>query len=234
MDRKSFLVIAALCLPSSAVHSAIITYGSYSHDTNTDIVVGDGLEWLQWDRTIGKSWLEASTLKNTIEGGGWEIASNAQIATLFNNFNFGFGVTFDSDENTTQSVSTGIQTDGLSSDPSESDVLFVNMFGHTMSNITSSMFPGSMFSGAWFGLDADNDLQINQAFVRDDYSHTGISRPGEVTMKSDSYSQVIGHYNYGVALVRDATSSVPEPSILVLMAIGLIGFGFTRRRRAQY
>jgi len=209
----------------------MITYGSYSHDTSTDIIVGGGLEWLQWDRTIGLSWLEANALKDTIEGGGWEIASNAQMATLLNNFNFGIGVTFDTDENTSQSVSTGIQTDGISSDPSESDVIFVNMFGHTQSESTSSMFQGSLFSGAWFGQDPDDDFLINQAFVWDDYSHTGISRTGEATMRNDWVDRGVGHYNYGVALVRPAAAStIPLPATAWLFLSGLLGVAGLKHR----
>lgn len=43
------LLILILLACSPTTFAAVITYGSYSHDTDTNIVTGDGLEWLRWD-----------------------------------------------------------------------------------------------------------------------------------------------------------------------------------------
>ncbi len=71
--------------------AAVITYGSYSLDTGTNIVTGDGLEWLQWDDTIGESIDSIQSVLNIIEGGNWTIAPTLRDAELF--YDFGFGLT---------------------------------------------------------------------------------------------------------------------------------------------
>lgn len=218
-------------LASSLANSAIITNanGTYSHDTNTDIVVGNGLQWLQWDRTIGMTWNDANAILDTIEGGGWAIATNVQMASLFNSFDF--GITFDSDENTRQEANTGFE---LGSEVGD-DLAFLNMFGDT-GLTTIDCFEcaegGFHVSAALFGQDIDGDGLINRAFVYDDYYEywTGYPVPGKASIDYDFQPKDYQIEYAGVALVRAA---VPEPSTIALMAIGLAGLSIARRRRQQ-
>lgn len=162
--RTLLLLLPIIATPS---YAAIITNGNYTHDDTTDIVVGDGLEWLQWDRTVGLSWNQADALRDTIEGGGWQIASNTQMASLFNNFSF--GLTFDTSEDTNQFVSTPIEL-GVEVG---TDITFISMFGDTFAAAGATFnFGEGGFSAASaiYGQDSDGDGYINTAVVFDDFA----------------------------------------------------------------
>lgn len=236
MDSFKFLpLVSLLCF--GQVNAAIISYGSYSHDDTTDIVVGDGLEWLQWDHddVLGRSWNEIRNNLDLIEGGGWSLATNSQMASLYNNFDFGFN--FDANSLETQLAITGIQTDGQSSDPWENDVSFINMFGDTKGETDPNIILGAMYTSALYGelLGPDGQPAIGMAVVfDDDYRVTSdIQIPGRAWLHHDQWinSSNANGPELGIALVRSI--SVPEPSILGLMAAGLVGLGITCRRRKQ-
>lgn len=220
------VVLAPLVVFTQTSSAAIITSSGYTHDDTTDIVVGGGLEWLQWDRTVGLSINDANALLDTIEGGGWAIASNQQMADLFNAFEF--GLVFDSDENTYQFTSTGIQA----GTESGTDLVFISMFGDTYAaaglsnNFGEGGFQASI---ALFGNDPDNDNLFNLAQVDDDYAYsTGTIKDGTVRLYDDRWQGDFSLPEYGVALVRPL-SAVPEPTLLMLFAAGLLGVGIVRR-----
>jgi hypothetical protein len=71
-------------------------------------------------------------------------------------------------------------------------------------------FPYADFSGLLDGL-------LDLSFIQTDES---ITRLGETTLTIET------------AAVPDETPAVPEPSIIVLFAVGLFGLGFARRRKA--
>ena len=61
------LTIASGFVP---VNAALITHNGYMLNTNTNIVTGGGLEWLQWDVTLGMSISDALTnVAGTFDGG---------------------------------------------------------------------------------------------------------------------------------------------------------------------
>ncbi len=243
---KSFVVAAALTLISVGANATVISRFGYTHDDTTDLVVGGGLEWLQWDRTAGLSIQDATNILDTIEGGGWSIASNVQMSGLFNSYfpavmpgqaptddtylvtytgaNVGTDWAWDQDEDTWQHARTGVTVgyDG----PDEADVKFINMFGN--------MFTNSNFKyiEAIFGHDLDGDGMYNSAWVQDDFygNHSGSWQEGIVAMYGNAHWVGAGFSLAGVALVREAFL-VPEPSIIALFGLGLVGLGFARRRR---
>lgn len=231
MKIIKLLFSLTVLLASSLAESAIITNasGTYSHDTNTDIVVGNGLEWLQWDRTVGLSWNDANAILGTIEGGGWAIATNVQMASLFNSFDF--GMTFDSDENTSEEANTGFE---LGSEVGD-DLAFLNMFGDTGLTTIDCLECGEggfHVSAALFGQDVDEDGLINRAFVYDDYYEywSGYPVPGKASIDYDSLPKGYQLEYAGIALVRAA---VPAPSTIALLGIGFAGLGIARCRKQQ-
>ncbi|MEE4661775.1 MAG: PEP-CTERM sorting domain-containing protein [Halieaceae bacterium] len=223
-------IVSLLTVLMSATSSAsVMTFGSYSHDDTTDIVVGDGLEWLQWDRTVGWSVDYATTQLDAIEGGGWQIASNAQMQSLFTNY---FPTTaWDADESTTQQISTGIQL-GVEAGAAWS---FVQMLGDTYSAAGYSYDYGEggvEHAAAWFGLDRDADGYVNAALVGDDYAlPDGTVRNGSFVLERDRARSSAINGRVGVALVRRSmASTVPEPGVIALLGLGLAGLGLTRRK----
>jgi len=227
---------AALVLSTSA-NAIIISYGGYTHDTDTDIVTGNGLEWLQWDRTLGEGYNSIQSQLDTLEGGGWSVASNVQMAQLFNAFDF--GIMFDTDETTPQSVSTGRST----GDPgTEADEVFISFFG----DINAHLQPNGCRLGdcqsrtsAIFGNDTNSNGYVNHAIVADDYiNDTDIlpeTRDGFARMDGDTniiYTTDEASIVNGVALVREV-SAVPVPAAVWLFGSGLLGLiGVARRKKS--
>jgi hypothetical protein len=221
---KKSLTICALLLSSFTANASIISYAGYTHDTDTDIVVGGGLEWLQWDLTVGQS-IETALINYASDG--WGLASNIQTSALFNAFDF--GSTFDSDESTTQGFNTG--TD-LGTEDSANHA-FITMFGDTynpLGSITDYGEGGYDYSGAYFGTDLNANGLYNTAFIWDDYTQpNGMVHPGRAVLRADEFGAGSNWSNYGVALVRPAT--VPEPAPLVLLLTGLVGVIVARKRK---
>ncbi len=234
LHRSTTLLTLLLLASSTTTFAAVITYGSYTHDTDTNIVIGDGLEWLQWDVTVGESIDSIQSSLNTLEGGGWTVASNVQMANLFNNFDF--GLTFDDDENTGQFATTGIQY----GTETGADVAFVSMFGDTNAaggNTSVDYGEGGYHpSSAYFGHDIDGDLQINMALVYDDYGlPRGGFTGGRAYLTNDLYYMSNAIATKGIALVRSDTSipTVAEPSAIALMGLGILGLGAFRRNKKK-
>jgi len=221
----------ALTLATQA-HGAIISYGGYTHDTTANIVTGNDLEWLQWDRTVGESINSIQSQLNTLEGGDWRVASVADMAQLLNAFDF--GMTFEPDENTSQLLNTGFSV----GDPgTEADELFITMFGeHTIENCYSGLSSDCFTrTGAIYGHDDDQDGYYNWVAISDDeiwFGPSGLTEDGgnvitygDVVLSNESAWS-------GVALVRDV-SAVPVPAAVWLFGSGLIGLvGFARRKKA--
>ena len=220
---------AALVLSASA-NAAIISYSGYTHDTDTDIVTGNGLEWLQWDRTVGQSINSIQSQLHTLEGGGWSVASNTQMAQLFNAFDF--GLTFDNDENTRQVVASGYTAGDTGT---EADELFISMFGDTYaaSGYSHCNF-GDCFEQtlALFGNDPDADGYVNVANVYDDYRGEGGEFFSGTTDLLEDHVLISSSVDLmGVALVREV-SAVPVPAAVWLFGSGLIGLvGIARRNK---
>lgn len=242
MKIINLFIAVTLLMVSTMAQSAIIRYGNYSHDDTTDIVVGDGLEWLQWGRTVGMSYLDAQTARHTIEGGGWRIASNAQVASLFYDFDFGgiFGAERNwadwEDDRGRLSVRVNSESSGSILPPQSLHTSFIRLFGYTQADADSGHVGGvTVFetTAAWVGEDANADGLITLADVTD---LVEIMRPNFDTYLYSKFASLepgnsIGRARafVGVALVRPS-GDVPEPSVMLLMASGLIAFGVVKRK----
>jgi hypothetical protein len=219
--------------------NASIIFNGYTHDTATDIVTGGGLEWLQWDYTVGQSIDTAlAGAATTAYGGGWALASNTQMAGLFNTFGFG---AFGTDENTHYYESDAWNVTEVAA--TDNELMFILMFGDTYKLERKThecywifpQFQCKKQAKAYFGSDADDAGLFHKAFVVDDFinnnGYGSMYRDGYVWMTSAvKRSTTAGFADTGVALVRSVT--VPEPSIIALFGLGLVGIGFARRRRS--
>ncbi len=244
---QSFVLTGALLL-STTVNSAILTYtygagDTYTHNDSTDIVedTARGLEWLQWDRTINQSMNDISALLDTIEGGGWSFANRFQISSLYSDF---FGATFSASElehagfeNLYKEI-TPPNSEGA--DPlTESDVMFISMFGDTSQSSCGTSPDCYRHSAAVFGVDAYSGNFYKSMQVVDDYKVGSATRlyGGWSGLSAPHYDYFEAHWSKGVALVRNSavtpppgTGAAPEPGILALMSMGLFGLVVFRRR----
>ena len=181
---------------------------------------------------MGQSINSIQSQLSTLEGGGWSVASNVQMAQLFNAFDF--GLTFDTDENTTQYVDTGFSA----GDPgTEADEVFISMFGDTYTASGRSFcYHGDCVntSVAYYGNDPDADAGINRALVRDDSIYpSGYESAGFVELRDDGlFKNNDINATAGVALVREF-SPVPVPAAAWLFGSGLLGLIGVARRKVR-
>lgn len=84
--------------------SAIIESRSYSLDTSTNIITGGGLEWLNWNETIGLSEIE---FYNSPLADRWRVATSNEMYNLLDTF---FGPSQGIDENLSRGQSVSGET----------------------------------------------------------------------------------------------------------------------------
>ena len=214
--RKYFAatgLVAAISI-SSVAGAATISYNGYSLDTDTNIVTGGGLEWLQWDETVGISANDALVTYD-----GWRLANATEFASLLNSFNF--GTTFDSSDMF------------AISNPSDSTAVlnFLELFGD---NRLASGTSGDGFEKGTGALYSGQTMGYYSVFAIDYNDLTGSLGPVGSNFLFASPDFLVGDDAggvRGVALVR-SVSSVPVPAAAWLFVSGLIGLaGMARRKR---
>jgi len=223
------------CAPST--YAALITYHNHTLNTETGIVSGEGLEWLRWDTAIGMSVEQAQNslatgrINGIDYGTGWRVATNRDVATLFNAF---FPqMLWDDNEFTWQSVDIPyVEGDNLSSVTQQ----FFTLFGFTYSDIERGGNPLDFryFSSVIFGEDGNNDKTYNSASVMDDYlglwyydRDTGEpvyrENEGSVRIRDEWYYFEEYSGNAGIAFVRDISPvSVPTPAPVAVILMTLL------------
>lgn len=238
---KRIFCAGCLYLTSMASQAGLISHYGYERVDSSNIVKGGGLEWLKWDVTTGKSISEALSLHSSA---GWVLASNTQMAILFNAFQFG-STNWSNDENL-QHYTYADWTVDENSRHNE----FASLFGRTnpeihpvcSTTITTQCFSatdGVTYVSAFYGSDYDKDQLFNQAVVFDDYTYTRYSGNQDryfsyAWLSTDSEWINVDPTQYtkdtwvGVALVRTPSESVNAPVSFSLFALGLIALGFRR------
>lgn len=217
---KHALALAGLTL-SVSVGATTVSYNGYALDTTTNIVTGGGLEWLQWDETLGQS---ASEALASYAADGWRLASNTEMAALLNSFSF--GIVIDTDEATLQSIELP-DTEYSFGAANQ----FIDLFGDTFLAGGGQFDLGDPYeeTRAIFGEDGDADNSINFIQVWDEYTFIGSSvQPGLIEVSADTYGINSSNPNIGVALVR--VSAVPIPATLWLFGSALLGLAGIKRR----
>lgn len=221
--------LSIFSLPS---HAGVISFNGFTHDTSTDVVTGNGLEWLQWDLSIGRSisWANGGGADLLGYGTGWTVATGSQVAGLFNTF---FGInSFSNLEGVSQVVSTGVDT----GTEGGADLTFISMFGDTYAaaGLSNNLGEGGFQrSSALFGEDVNQDGLFMLASVQDDYvNNGGLTLDGKAQLLwSPLYNNSWASGQQGIVLVRSTSSvTVTEPS--TLMVLLLLPFIFLANRKS--
>lgn len=214
---KITLALVGLTLSLTA-NAATVTHNGYTLETDTNIVTGGDLEWLQWTETIGQT---ASEAMASYEGDGWKIASHQEMVALLNAFN-PIG-TYSLDENT-YSSSIVANSDAKN---------FTSLFGDTWdaSGIIDEYVWNFSMAGALFGSDNDNDGLINFAKITPSYYYPddGTQDPYMRLYSDNSIYNNRGQLDIGIALVR--VSTIPIPAAAYLFGSALIGLAGIKHKK---
>ena len=160
-----------------------------------------GLDWLDFTVTKGLSGSAALT-----ENSDWRFATASEASSLMNNV---FGA---------QTYIYGFVNNVLG--VSSEYVSFTSLFGITCPSCVDASY--AQVSG--FGLIG----------VRGAHEGAFETLGSHALFNGDSenlYGSQRGIDTMGIALVRTSDSTIPEPSAIALMGLGLLGFGVTRRKQ---
>lgn len=219
--------VAVLLFSMTSSAAAIISHNGYQSDTNTNIVTGGGLEWLQWDVTAGQSIDAALT---TYGAAGWRSANPDELAELLNEFDF--GRTFSGSTNITQSINSPWTASEVSTHNN-----FISLFGSTVpatDPVFDPLDPPAWSRAIVTGPNTIGGPTIFRAFVRDDFFHP-LGGNVDHSVIFDSLFEDTSYSNnyYGIALVREISDpepgNVPEPGSLPILCLGFLIIGITRK-----
>lgn len=212
---RALLLVFALLAAFSA-NAAMISFNGYTLDEDKKIVSGNGLDWIQWSLTDDLSVAAALSQFANYDGGKWVLASNSQMAALFNSFGFAADGFWDDQENTSQTIFS--RYDGSEALSTDIEKQFVRLFGNTFENYHGNVDSTDPldYSAAIFGTDGDFDGMYNWARVNDDYVYgpNGSERRGQTSLFLDSISFGEENTIRGVALVRVSSVSAPTSQLL--------------------
>lgn len=231
---KKWFLMSCMLLTSMATQASLIAYNGYVRDSSSNTVKGNGLEWLMWDVTKGKSIDEAMA---SYAGQGWSLATNNQMAVLLNAFEFG-KTDWTADETAEQVSFTPWNLDEVG--PHEN---FIRLFGSTLTSSCGSEILINCFktsdprtsSYAFYGADLNQNGFYNLVSIIQDrtfYNEFGspMSLGSAAIVTFDDYAPT-ETINAGVALVRVLpTATVAAPASLGVLALGLFALGIGRSR----
>lgn len=199
-----------------------------SNDDGSTQVIKDTLnnrEWLRWD--ILKNLTYKETLAAILSGGshyGWKIAKN-QDAQLFVDALLG---------TTNLCTNSGGPTTCWETNPITSFLGFGALVGddYEINSITKT------YDIAHFLSDNDTGEEVGWLSLFESISSSSSSskvikhNEGYSISESDQYSSSGSSSSKPISwlLYRSATSSIPESSTLLLLSIGFLGLGFSRKK----
>ena len=220
------LVSAATIFYATTSTATLITHNGFELNTETNIVTGNGLEWLQWDLTIGQP-IDAAI--SHYSSAGWRSANTNEMASLLNSFEF--GMTFSGLTNATQSI-----TSPWTSSEDSIHNNFISLFGTTFFDCNSCNNDPAIFSQALsVGPEVIGGQTIFRISVRDDFTHPIQKAGHRATLDSLFEETSYSDSRYGIALVRMPPDSapIPEPATILLFGVGLVGLVGSRNRRKK-
>jgi hypothetical protein len=207
---KVALAFAVSFSISSVASAAIVTTGTLDYDNVTNVITdsASGATYLGWDM------VDESTYQQTVDqtnGGafdGWHIASQTEA------YEFYRAATGDS------------RVDAVG------DQYLVTEIAAFGEGVPFGQNGGGWTDLAWFLSDEYTEVGFIQMFAQD--NEVTISDAAMTIVTSDRNS-ASGDPDYiGWLLVGDSAKTsipVPEPSIIALFGLGLVGLGFARKRR---
>jgi hypothetical protein len=226
MMLKKLVLLSSLLVTSMTAQAALISHFGYERDSASNVVIGGGLEWLRWDLTRGRSINQA-----VAEHAGWTLASNMQMASLFNVFQFG-KTNWSTDESLGQAKAR--YWDAQEEGPHEE---FMRLFGITAWYGLPHYTDNDPFvtARAVYGSDENGNLQYNVASVGSDFTRfDGSVGSAGAVLWPEGVSRDWRDDDTGVALVRARSVIPPDqvslPGSLSLLALGLVALLFRRRQ----
>lgn len=219
---------AIICFIVSTTHATTIEHFGYSLNTETNIVTGGGLEWLQWDETTQMKPVNALSSYGGVDGlsgGNWRIATTADIHSLFNNFFLSYDYTWELPSSIKDTLNLGGKAYSVT--PANH---FISLFGENWrsSGYSKGIDDKYRHSRAIFGCGDIVSNMCGRVAVNDAWSYAhNASHPGQAIRDRANLGSLDSFDGAGgIALVR-STSAVPLPAAgwLFISAIAALFMG---------